>query len=609
MKVSDSQQGDDARPSTATNSSPSSVTLEDIERLLESIARLLELKGESGFKVRAYANAARTLAGYPGDVLKMAKYDELRQIEGIGDAIAKKVSEFVKTGRLPYFDALRDEFPPEIFQLFEIEGLGAKKIKLLFERLGVHSVPRLESACREGRVATLEGFGEKSQAKLLKAIENWRSHVGKYRLGDVYPLALSILERLRCLPDVLLAEVAGSLRRRKEIVHDLDFVVASSNPPPVLEAFITMPEVQQVIAQGGTKASVRVAEGLQCDLRVVSMTQYPYALAYFTGSKEHNVAIRSLALKRGWSLNEYGFSIVERDGGANAEPLPDILDEAGIYRALDLDYVAPELREGRGEIEAAREGTLPRLIDITNLRGTFHNHTKESDGKATLEEMVDGARALGLDYLGIADHSKSSVQANGLSAEHLLAQVAKIRELNESLSGEFRIFAGVECDILRDGTLDFPDEVLAQLDYVVASVHNAFTLSEAAMTDRIIKAMQSPYVTMLGHPTGRLLLTRDAYEVSIPDIIDAAAETGTIVELNANPRRLDMDWRWWRIARDKGVHCSINPDAHTVAGLQNIFFGVAVARKGWLRREDVINCLPLDSIEQTLAAKKNSHPS
>ncbi len=594
------------KPETSASSgcaAPSDIGLDDVVELLESIARLLELKGESGFKVRAYANAARILAGHPGDIVEMARRGELRQIEGIGDAIASKVAEYVTTGRLPYFEALRDEFPPEIFQLFEIEGLGAKKIKVLYEKLSVHSIPRLERACLEGRVAELDGFGEKSQAKLLKAIENWRSHVGKYRLGDVYPQALSILEFLREHPDVLLAEAAGSLRRRKEVIHDLDFVVASCNPLPVLEAFVSMPGVEEVLAHGGTKASVRVANGLQCDLRVVSMAQYPFALAYFTGSKEHNVAVRSLALKRGWSLNEYELSIAD-SASSEADAPPEILEEAGIYHALGLDFVEPELREGRGEIEAARDGCLPRLIEVSNLRGSFHNHTRESDGKATLEEMVEAARELGLDYLGIADHSKSSIQANGLDERRLLAQVEKIRELNESMRGEFRIFAGVECDILRDGSLDFSDDVLAQLDYVVASVHSAFTMSEAEMTERILRAIQSPYVTMLGHLTGRLLLTREAYAVNIPAVIEAAAETGTIIELNANPRRLDMDWRWWKTARDKGVQCAINPDAHSVQGLQNLFFGVAAARKGWLRREDVINCLPLGQIEAVLASKK-----
>ncbi len=579
------------------------ITIDSIEDLLISISRLLELKGESGFKVRAYANAARTLSGHAGDVIAMASAGDLQQIEGIGEAIATKLQEFVTTGKLEYYDKLRDQFPLEIFQLFELEGLGAKKIKVLYDELDVHSIPRLERACHEDRIAALDGFGEKSQTKILKAIENWRRQVGKFRLGDIYVLAQSMLESLRDHPDVLRAEAAGSLRRMKEVVHDIDLVVASANPGNVIDAFVEQEEVEEVISKGTTKASVRLALGLQCDLRVVSMREFPFTLAYFTGSKEHNIAMRGRALKRGWSLNEYEFSPADKDG-KQSDQLPEVNEEQDIYQALGLEFIQPEMREGRGEIDLAESRQLPRLVALENLRGTFHNHTNESDGKATLREIAEAALELGLDYLGIADHSKSSVQANGLDERRLRAQIKEINALNAELGDEFRLFSGTECDILKDGSLDFDDEVLAELDYVVASVHSSFTLGEAAMTKRLIKAMESPYVTMLGHLSGRLLLTRDAYQVNIPAVIDAAADTGTIIELNANPRRLDMDWRWWAAARDKGVKCAINPDAHRTAGLHNLFFGVAAARKGWLRREDVINCLPLDKIADALVVKR-----
>jgi DNA polymerase (family 10) len=358
-----------------------------------------------------------------------------------------------------------------------------------------------------------------------------------------------------------------------------------------------------VLAHGATKSSVILKSGVQCDLRAVTGPEFPFALNYFTGSKEHNVRMRSRALSRGWSLNEYRFSAAE--GRELREPLPEVHEEADIYRALGLDPVEPELREDRGEIDAAEKHKLPHLIEWTNLRGTFHNHTTASDGRATLENMVAAAKELGLEYLGIADHSKASFQANGLDETRLAAQVARIAELNAA-DKDFRIFAGTECDILKDGSLDFPDEVLATLDYVVASVHSSFTMPEAEMTKRIIRALENPHVTMLGHLTGRLLLSREPYQLNIPAILDAAAATGTIIELNANPRRLDLDWRWWPLAKEKGVKCAINPDAHTTAGLQDLIFGVGIARKGWLTKNDVINTLPLTRIESILKAKRGA---
>jgi DNA polymerase (family 10) len=400
---------------------------------------------------------------------------------------------------------------------------------------------------------------------------------------------------------VTLAQIAGSYRRRKEIVRDLDFIVSTRAPGEVFEDFINHPQVESVIARGETKSSVRLVSGMQCDLRAVTSAEYPFALNYFTGSKEHNVRMRTRALDRGWSLNEYRFS--QAEGRELKQPLPPVHSEPDIYRALGLAYIEPELREDRGEFEAAVAGLLPDLIEWPNLRGTFHCHTTASDGRASLEDMTEAARELGMQYLGIADHSKSSIQANGLDEKRLAAQVARIRAFNATQEG-IHLFAGTECDIRKDGSLDFSDEVLAQLDYVVASVHASLTLSEAAMTDRIIKAMANPYVTMLGHLTGRMLLTREPYAVDIPAVIEAAAETGTIIELNANPRRLDMDWRWWPLAREKGVKCAINPDAHSVSGLQDLIFGIGAARKGWLSRRDVINTLPLGQVEEALEAKR-----
>ena len=576
---------------------------DEIADVFENIARLLELKGENPFKVRAYTHAARALETLSEPLETLIAEERLMAIEGIGKATGEKIAELSTHGRLDYYDNLREEFPPDILTLFEIQGLGAKKIKVLWDTLKVHSVTNLERACKDGSVASLPGFGEKTAANILKGIEHMRSHAGEFRFGDVAQIAEGLLDDLRGHPDVNLAQIAGSFRRKKEIVRDLDFIVSTKQPEAVMAFFTAHPLVENVLAYGATKSSVILKSGIQCDLRAVTGPEFPFALNYFTGSKEHNVRMRSRALSRGWSLNEYRFSAAE--GRELQQPLPEIHEEADIYRALDLDPVEPELREDRGEIDAAEKHKLPHLIEWSNLRGTFHNHTTASDGRATLEDMVAAAKELGLEYLGIADHSKASFQANGLDEKRLAAQVARIAELNAADS-DFRIFAGTECDILKDGSLDFPDEVLATLDYVVASIHSSFTMPEAEMTKRIIRAMENPHVTMLGHLTGRLLLSREPYQVNIPAILDAAAATGTIIELNASPRRLDMDWRWWPLAREKGVKCAINPDAHSTAGLQDLIFGVGIARKGWLTKNDVINTLPLARIESVLKAKRST---
>ncbi len=591
-----------------------------IADVLEKIATLLELKGENPFKIRAYVNAARSLETWGGNVADLGNEEVLEKIPGIGKAIAAKIKELVETGSLKFFDDLRAEFPADILELFSLAGLGAKKIKALHEKLQVSSITQLHEACMAGRVAELPGFGKTTQEKLCRAINERQKYSGSFQLGQIAADAEQLQDDLRAHSEALQVCVAGSYRRRKEIVRDLDFIVATSAPAEISALFVQHPLVESVIAQGPTKSSVRLRSGIQCDLRVVSTAEYPFALNYFTGSKEHNIEVRSRALKRGWTLNEYRLGVAEGRGDSPESPgekavppkkahgrlgsiAPTIREEADLYRALDLDYIPPELRENCGEFEAAASGKIPRLIEAENLRGTFHCHTTASDGRNSLEEMAAAAQELGLQYLGIADHSRSSIQARGLDVARLRVQVAMIRKLNEGFEN-FRLFAGVECDILRDGSLDFPDELLAELDYVVASIHSAFTLSEKEMTERIIRALQNPHVTMLAHPTGRLLLRRDPYAVDIPAIIEAAAETGTWIEINAAPKRLDLDWRWWPLAKEKGVKCVINPDAHGVERLQELWFGIGVARKGWLTKADVMNCLPLGKIEKALAQKR-----
>ncbi|CAN5468747.1 DNA polymerase/3'-5' exonuclease PolX [soil metagenome] len=580
---------------------------EQIVDVLETIATLLELQEENPFKIRAYTNAARSIETWGGNLRELAEENRLQEIPGVGKAIAGKISELVLTGESTFFAELRSKFPPGILELFGLPGLGAKKIKVLYEKLQVGSIADLKKACESGRVAELPGFGKTTQDKLIATISNRAKHVGSFQLGAVAAEAEELLDDLRQHPAATQVSSAGSYRRRKEIVRDLDFIVATQAPEAITEFFVGHALVESVSARGATKTSVRLHSGIQADLRVVSTAEYPFALGYFTGSKEHNIVLRNRALQRGWTLNEYRLAPAETETNKKKKPpreIPQVQEEADLYRALDLDFVPPELRENSGEIEAAAEGRLPRLLDPENLRGTFHCHTTASDGRNSLEEMAAAAQELGLQYLGIADHSRSSIQAGGLDRARLRAQVATIRKMNETFDG-FRLFAGVECDILRDGSLDFDDETLGELDYVVASVHSAFQLPEAEMTKRIIRAMSNPYVTFLAHPTGRLLLSREAYAVDIPAIIEAAAGTGTWIEINAAPKRLDLDWRWWPLAREKGVKCVINPDAHGVEKLQELWFGVGVARKGWLTKEDVMNCLPLGKIDRALALKRN----
>lgn len=579
------------------------MTREEAAEILQRIALLLELKGENPFKIRAYKSGAEVVEAYAGDIMQLAADNQLAGIKGIGDALRDKLHEMATTGKLEFFEKLKAEFPEGLFELFEIQGLGPKKIAALYSQLQVGSVADLKRVCESGEAAKISGFGDKTVVKILESIAFRAEHASEFRIDQVYALALDLLDTLRAHPAVSRAEVCGSFRRGKETVHDLDFLVSTRQPEQVIADFVALPQIEKVIVQGGTKASVYAPNGVQCDLRAVSSAEFPFALNYFTGSKEHNVVMRQRALDRGLSLNEYGFTPTEAGASLSAE-IQEIHDEREIYRALGLDYIEPELRENSGEIEAAAQGRLPALIQLENLRGVFHNHTTASDGRGTLREMAEAARDLGLQYLGIADHSKSSFQANGLNEQRLRSQIAEIRALNAEFEGHFRLFAGSEVDILKDGSLDFEDDLLAELDYCVASVHNVFNLPEAEMTKRIIRAIENPHVTMLGHVTGRLLLQRPAYAVNIPAIIDAAAETGTIIELNASAWRLDMDWRWWRLAKEKGVKCSINPDAHSTQGLEAVLFGVRAARKGWLTRNDVVNCLPLGQIEAALKKQR-----
>jgi DNA polymerase (family X) len=574
--------------------------------VFEEIGALLELKGENPFRVRAYYNAARMVDGLQEDLGTLIKEDRLTDIKGIGKDLASKITELYTTGKLKSHEELRASMPQGLLEMLRIPGFGPKRAKIVYDKLKVDSIEKLEAACKAGKIAALDGFGEKSQQKILEGIQLVRQFGSRHHYDTAYAAAQPIIEALRSHDGVIRCSVAGSLRRHRETIGDVDFLVSAKpkDAAAIIEDFADMPGIISVSAKGETKASVVLKGGIQADLRVVTDDQYAFALNYFTGSKEHNIALRARALKlKSLSLNEYGFSpVTEKE--KSAKELGSSIKcktEEDLYEALKLHYVPPELREDMGEIEAAESGTLPKLIEKENLRGTFHCHSTWSDGIESVEAMAAAAMDLGLEYLGIADHSKSEHQANGLDEKRVRQQAEEVKKLNAKFAKEgFRIFFGTECDILADGSLDFDDQTLGLFDYVVASVHQGFNMDAAKMTKRICKALAHPKVTMLGHPTGRLLLEREPYAVNMPEVIAAAAKHNKIIEINAHPYRLDMDWRLWKHAKELGVKCAINPDAHNIPDLQYLAVGIGIARKGWLTKADVINCLPLKEVEKVL---------
>lgn len=573
----------------------------DIIDLLERIGTMMEIKGENPFKIRAYFAGARTLQTMEDDLSEVIAEGRLGDIPGIGKALTEKIETLHTTGKLEFYDKLVASVPSGLMDLLEVPGLGGKKIKALHEQLGVDSIESLTKVCQEGEVAKLKGFGEKTQEKILSGIKNREAYAARHLWWDARRVVDQILPGLRTLPEVERAEAAGSFRRGMETVGDLDFIVASSNPAPIMYWFTSMDGIVEITAHGDTKSSIRLEGGMQADLRVVPAEQFYFALHHFTGSKDHNVRMRQKALSMGLSLSEWGLRPEEEKDASRKVGEIKADSEEDVFKALGLAFVPPALREGMGEVEAAEKNELPELLQYEDLKGCFHNHTTASDGRNTLEEIAEESDQRGWEYLGIADHSKASFQANGLDEERLLKQIAAIKELNES--GKFRVhlFSGSEVDVLSGGRLDFEDDTLEQLDYVVASVHNGLSQDEDTMTERLIRAIEHPAVTMIGHLSGRLLLRREASKMNIQKIIDAALANETILELNANPMRLDMDWRHWRRAAERGLMCCINPDAHALHHFDYQFAGVHAARKGWLTRENVLNTRPLVEIQRYLS--------
>lgn len=575
-----------------------------VAEILVEIGVLLELKGENPFKTRAYGNAARAMENLSEPLEKLVAEDRLMEVKGIGEAISKKIKELVETGKLVYFEELKASIPAGLSEMLEIPGVGPKKVKIMYEKLGIETIAELEAACKSGKVAALDGFGEKTAQNILEGIERKRTYASRHLLSDALLAAEPLLESLRQHPAVVRCSAAGSLRRSKEIIGDVDLLASSKKPAEVIEFFCSQPGIIKVTAKGETKASVILEGGLQSDLRVVSDQEFPAALMYFTGNKEHNIVMRQRAIARGLRLNEYGL-FKSKEETRDPKLLVPCKSEEEIFAKLDLPYIEPEIREDLGEFAAAEKNQLPKLIQWTDLKGSLHNHSTWSDGHDRIEDIARFMDELGLEYWAITDHSKASFQANGLDAKRLREQWVEIKKVNDLFAKEgreFRLLKGVEVDILKGG-LDLDDEVLSELDVVVASLHVPSN-NEAENTKRVLRAVQNKYVHIIAHPTGRLLLEREPYPLNMDAIIEACAATGTWIELNCNPHRFDMDWRLWPAAKRKGVKCVINPDAHRNEHAGFLRLGAGVGRKGWLEPDEVINTLNLKSLVKALGKKR-----
>lgn len=573
----------------------------EIAKIFEEIAVFLELQADNPFRIRAFQNAARAIENIDEDLSTLIKEKRLKEIPGIGAGMANRITTLVRKGRLAEYEKMKKQLPQALLELMQVPGLGGKKIKLLHDALKIKTIEELAQACEAGKIAQLRGFGEKSQLNILENIKKLQAYSKRVLWWEGKKIAQPLLEILSSLKEVKKVELAGSFRRHLETVGDLDFLVASAKPEAVIECFIAQPEVAKVLGKGATKVSVRLMNGIQADLRVVTEEEFPFAFIYFTGSKTHNIKLRQMARQKGWTLNEYGMESLKKEIAPPFLRTKKTLTETEIYAALGMSYIPPELRENLGEIEAALNDSLPNLVQEKDIRGVFHCHTTYSDGHHTLDEMVKGAQDLGLEYIGITDHSKSSYQAGGMDENRLFEQIERISKLNRSKKYKIHIFSGIECDVLGDGTMDFSDEILKQLDFVIASIHRSFKYDEKTQTRRMLKAIENPYTTIIGHPTGRLLLRRDPYSIDMGKVIDACIANGKMIELNSHPNRLDMDWRLWHKAAEKGLRCCINPDAHRITDLEYYKVGVGMARKGWLTKKDIFNTQSLAAIKKEFA--------
>jgi len=574
-----------------SQNSNESIDKQQVAALLDQMAQLMELDGANPFEVRAYQNASRAIAGLEGDIADLVARGSLVGVPGLGKTLITRITELVTTGHMRQYDDLLERIPPGLRDMLRIPGLGPKRIRQINQALRITTLDELRQAAEGGAIATLPGFGAKSQENILKGLVFVTEHQNRFRMDIAERFAEAVAETLRALPETVRLSVAGSIRRRKEIVKDADIVASvarDEDRAALMRAMVEHPDVASVTGSGETKTSVVLRGGIALDLRVVLDDEYPYALHHFTGSKEHNIALRTRMHARGVKINEYGLF-------RGDERIP-CADEADIYAAMGMDYIEPELREDRGELEAALEHHLPRLISERDIRGMLHVHSNWSDGGSTIREMAEATLAMGMEYLGICDHSQVAAYANGLAPDRVKQQHEEIDRLNDEFAGRLRILKGTECDILKDGSLDYDEQTLASFDFVVASIHGNFNLSPDEQTQRLIRAIENPYCSILGHPTGRILLQREGYQPDLEAVITRAGELGVAIELNGDPHRLDLDWRYLRFATDRGVRIPIITDAHSPAGLSNLRYGVGVARKGWLTAAQCLNTLDADSL-------------
>lgn len=569
-----------------------------IARAFNEIADLLEIKGENPFRIRAYRRAAQNIESLGRDIADMSE-NEMTKIPGIGKDLAGKIREFVEKGRIERLEELRREVPMGLTEIMTVPGVGPKTAKVIFEELGISNMEELEVAAREGMLQGLPGIKRKTEENILRGIEMLKRGRERQPLGKVLPLAEEIVERLKKVRSVGKISLAGSLRRWKDTIKDIDILATSTNPSEVMNAFVNMPEVEEVLLKGPTKSSVVLKDGLQVDLRVVEEDSFGAALQYFTGSKAHNIKIRERAVRMGLKINEYGV-FRESDGKKIAGRT-----EEEVYHAIGLPYIPPELREDRGEVEAAERNALPDLVEIGDIKGDLHVHTRYSDGSHGIEEIALFARSLGYRYIAITDHSKGLGVAGGLTAEQIMEQIKEIQAINKKMK-DFRIFMGVEVDIRSDGTLDLPDEVLSRLDIVVASIHSGFRQSAGQLTMRLLSAIKSPYVRIIAHPTGRLIGERDPYGVDMDQILRMARENSTALEINAYPLRLDLNDRYAREAKEKGIPIVISTDTHITEQFRFMRYGVHVARRAWLESKDILNTKNIRELERFLKSRKKT---
>lgn len=568
----------------------------ELSRIFEQIAKILKIKEENPFKIRAYEKITSVLENLPIDIETIYHQGGLSNIPGVGTGITKKIEEFLTTGKLEYYEKMKETIPSGVIELLDISEVGPKTARLLYEELGVDNIGKLEKAVKGHRIKGLPGMGEKSEDNILRGIELFKRRKERVLLGTALPLAEEIVGGLRQLKETSKISFAGSLRRKKETIGDIDILVTSQKPEKIMKTFTSLPQVREILAEGPTKSSVITKDDIHVDVRVVEPISFGAALQYFTGSKAHNIKLRELAVKRSLKINEYGVFDVKTDRRVAGER------EEEIYQILNLPFIPPELREDRGEIEAAQENKLPELIKFSQIRGDLHLHTKWSDGANTIKQMAEAAKKRGYKYIAITEHSQSLKFAGGLTEERLKEQIEEIQKLNQEFDG-FTILTGIEVDIKSDGSLDYPDEILSRLDVVIAAIHSGFKQESKIITERLVGAMQNRFVSIIAHPTGRLIGYRESYQVDINKMMNIAAETGTILEINAYPERLDLNDVYCRMAKEKGIQLAIETDAHSIDGLEFMNLGVDVARRGWLEEKDIINTLPLDKLVKRLKNK------